>query len=227
MVYEKRSFGMFVATGIDVWACRVLFTIVLVFLILGTVSVHRDPNRHGLISILRWSESQAADMTAVKDYGIPSKPARPAGSRLTPLEVRQLLTFHNRARADVGLAPVMWSNELARYAQEWADHLASTSRRMEHRPPSGRWKQEHGENLFMGTAGYYGVADAVIAWEKERRAYDGRAIDESNVHAFGHYTQLVWRSTRRIGCAKVACAGNVIIVCNYDPPGNILGQTPY
>ena len=149
------------------------------------------------------------------------------GSLLTPLEVRQLLASHNRARAEVGIAPVVWSSTLAIYAQEWANHLASTSGRMEHRPHWGKWKQEHGENLFIGTAGYYGLADAVAAWEREKWVYDGRAVDESNVHAFGHYTQLIWRNTRRIGCAKVECAGNVIVVCNYDPPGNVLGQTPY
>lgn len=79
----------------------------------------------------------------------------------------------------------------------------------------------------MGTAGHYGVADAVAMWEQERSVYDGGRIDESNVYACGHYTQLVWRSTKRVGCAKVICAGNVIIVCNYDPPGNFLGQEPY
>jgi len=149
------------------------------------------------------------------------------GSHLTPLEVRQLLALHNRARAEVGLAPLAWSNSLAAYAQKWADHLASTSRRMEHRPRSGEWKQQHGENLFMGTVGYYGVADAVAAWEHEKSAYDGSIIDESNVRVYGHYTQLMWRSTKRIGCAKIECAGNLIVVCNYDPPGNVLGQAPY
>ncbi len=138
-----------------------------------------------------------------------------------------MLASHNKARAAVGVAPLVWSDKLAMYACDWADHLASTSRRMEHRPHSGRWNQEHGENLFMGSAGHYGVADAVAMWESERSAYDGRTIDESNVHACGHYTQLVWRATRRMGCAKVVCAGNVIVVCNYDPPGNVLGQVPY
>ena len=149
------------------------------------------------------------------------------GSRLTTKEVRQVLAAHNRARAEVGTSPLVWSEKLAVYAQEWADHLASTSRRMEHRPRSGKWKQEHGENLFMGTTGYYGVADAVAAWEREKSAYHGQTIDMSTLHAYGHYTQLVWRSTKRVGCAKIECGGNLIIVCNYDPPGNVLGQIPF
>jgi pathogenesis-related protein 1 len=146
---------------------------------------------------------------------------------LTAQEVRQLLAAHNTARAEVGTAPLVWSDGLARYAQEWADHLASTRCGIEHRPSSGKWKREHGENLFMGTAGYYGVSDAVAAWEKEKSAYHGEAIDMSNFYSCGHYTQLIWGNTRSIGCAKAQCGSNVIIVCNYDPPGNILGRRPH
>ena len=214
--------------------CKVLFAAILVTLILGPVSLDRGPGRRGIGTMPWWAESQAAtgEIVVERDArGSNSGTADVEGgfvsSHLTPQEVRRLLASHNKARAEVGLAPLVWSDRLAMYAQEWADHLASTSRRTEHRPHSGTWKQEHGENLFMGTAGYYGVADAVAMWEREEVAYDGGAIGGSNVHACGHYTQLVWRNTKSIGCAKVECAGNVIIVCNYDPPGNVLGQTPY
>jgi pathogenesis-related protein 1 len=215
-------------------AWKILFAVAMVALILGPVSLDRGPGGCGIRTILWWAESRAAagETPAERDaggsnHGRPPVRGGPVGSHLTTQEVRQLLTTHNKARAEVGTSPLAWSDELAVYAQEWADHLASTSRRMEHRPYSGRWKQEHGENLFMGTASYYGVADAVAMWEREKRAYDGGTIRVSDVHAYGHYTQLVWRDTKRVGCAKVECAGNVIVVCNYDPPGNVLGETPY
>jgi len=149
------------------------------------------------------------------------------GSDLTVQEVEDLLQLHNQARAEVGVSPLMWSKELAIYAQEWADHLASTQCRLEHRPPSDREEHEYGENLFMGTAGYYGVADAVKAWEDEKIYYKGEPLNSSNWDDAGHYTQIVWENTKEVGCAKVACKGNIIVVCNYDPPGNILGQKPY
>jgi pathogenesis-related protein 1 len=147
--------------------------------------------------------------------------------RLTASETREVLTAHNHARAKVGTPPLVWSVKLASYAQQWANHLASTGCGMEHRPPSGKWKEKYGENLFIGTAGYYGVADAVAAWENERSAYHGEAVNLSTFKSYGHYTQLVWRNTRSVGCAKAKCGGNVIIVCNYDPPGNVLGEKPY
>lgn len=151
----------------------------------------------------------------------------PIGSRLSENEVRTLVTLHNRARAEVGVEPLVWSRSLAVWAQSWADHLASTSCRMEHRPRSGRWRQLYGENLLMGRAGYHGVVDAPREWEKEKPLYRGAALSSSNWHPAGHYTQMVWKNTSRIGCAKAECHGNVIVVCNYDPPGNVLGQKPY
>ena len=150
------------------------------------------------------------------------------GSNLTLGEVEDLLQLHNKARAEVGVGPLMWSKNLAIYAQEWADHLASTQCRLKHRPHSDKGKQEYGENLFMGTAGYYSVADAVKAWEDEKVYYKrGETLNSSNWKNSGHYTQVVWEKTTHVGCAKVECKGNIIVVCNYDPPGNVFGQKPY
>jgi pathogenesis-related protein 1 len=152
---------------------------------------------------------------------------RTPGSRLKTKEIQTLLRLHNKARAEVGVRPLVWSNPLAAYAQRWADHLAVTGCRMEHRPSSGNWRRSYGENLFMGTAGAYGVGDAVLSWVEEKKDYRGRALNASNWRAAGHYTQVVWRGTRRVGCAKKVCSGMVIVVCNYDPPGNVLGESPY
>ncbi len=150
-----------------------------------------------------------------------------AGSDLTLAEKRQLLLEHNRVRAEVGVGPLVWSERLADHARQWAEHLAASGCRMEHRPAAGAWAGPYGENLFTGTAGYYGVADAVQAWESEKSFFHGETLTSSNWHPAGHYTQLVWKKTREIGCGKAACQGRIIIVCNYDPPGNVLGEKPY
>jgi pathogenesis-related protein 1 len=149
------------------------------------------------------------------------------GSRLTPREVKRLLELHNQIRADVGVDEVTWSGELATYAQEWADHLVDTSCDLEHRPGSGKWELKYGENLFVGSSRYFDVTSAVRAWEEEKKDYDGQAIDRHNKNKSGHYTQMVWKTTRQIGCAKAECRRRIIVVCNYDPPGNELGRKPY
>ena len=38
----------------------------------------------------------------------------------------------------------------------------------------------------------------------------------------GHFTQVVWRNTKRVGCALSRKDKHVIVVCKYDPPGNYL-----
>ncbi|WMV12726.1 hypothetical protein MTR67_006111 [Solanum verrucosum] len=43
-----------------------------------------------------------------------------------------------------------------------------------------------------------------------------------------YYTQVVWRNSVPLGCARVRCNnGWYFITCNYDPPGNWKGQRPY
>jgi uncharacterized protein YkwD len=64
-----------------------------------------------------------------------------------------LLLYHNKARAEVGVAALTWSPELARFAREWADQLASDGCNMQHRPGSGEWAQKFGENFFGGKGG--------------------------------------------------------------------------
>ncbi len=150
-----------------------------------------------------------------------------SGSRVSLSEAEKIVALHNKIRAEVGVGPLRWSEELAAYAQRWADHLASSRCGIEHRPRSGKWQQKFGENIFIGTASHYGTLDAVMAWAKEKSNYRGGTIQASRFANVGHYTQLVWRDTRQIGCATRVCRGNLIVVCNYDPPGNFLGKKPY
>jgi len=142
-------------------------------------------------------------------------------SHFSMAEITQLVDLHNEVRANVGVGPVSWSNEVASTAQSWANQLGQRDCIMQHS------QSHYGENLFMGWGGNYGVVDAVRAWESEKQYYWGQTIDHSNYRTFGHYTQMVWRNTQYIGCGKATCGQKIVIVCNYDPAGNYIGQTPY
>lgn len=143
-------------------------------------------------------------------------------TRMAGADQRALLNHHNKVRADVGLGPLRWDNGLAAFAQQWADHLASTQCRMKHRQPN-----DYGENLFQGTAGHYTALDASKAWAEEKKDYRGGVIKEKNAKPVGHYTQMVWRDTKKVGCGEAMCNGTLLVACNYDPPGNWLGKKPY
>ncbi|MBS1488494.1 MAG: SCP-like extracellular [Bacteroidetes bacterium] len=151
------------------------------------------------------------------------------GSKISQEDAQKALDFHNRARKEVGTQPLVWSAELAAYAQAWADHLANGTCEMEHRPHEGEWKQVHGENIYWGSsAGSFSVLSACEGWYGEIKDYHHEAISRSNFRQTGHYTQMVWKNTQRVGIARAVCQdGALIIVANYDPPGNYIGEKAY
>ena len=147
---------------------------------------------------------------------VPQKP------NVTEEEKQMIIVRHNFWRADVGLGPLEWSDEMALLADDWAKQLKREKCAFKHRP-----NNDFGENLFMGTSGYYTAGDAIDAWGEEKADYNYNSNKCKPKAMCGHYTQIVWKTTTKVGCAKSICDGNVFWVCNYDPPGNWVGQKPY
>ncbi|XP_015694938.1 pathogenesis-related protein PRB1-2-like [Oryza brachyantha] len=145
---------------------------------------------------------------------------------------KDFVDLHNAARAAVGVGPVTWDAKVAEYAAGYARQRAGDCK-MVH---SGGKNGAYGENLWWGSAGRaWTAADAVtksdFAWVKEKQWYHhaGNRCSAPAGKTCYHYTQVVWRRSTAIGCARVVCNGNlgVFIICNYSPAGNIRGQSPY
>jgi pathogenesis-related protein 1 len=155
---------------------------------------------------------------------VPSK----TGSQISQKDAQKALDLHNKIRKEVGVPDLQWSKELSVFAQEWADHLAKKCN-MEHRPRTGTWAQRYGENIFWGSNGdMYTVVDACNSWYSEKKDFSGPSFTGHEENVVGHYTQMVWRTTTKVGIGVAKCNnGAVIIVANYDPPGNYLGHNPY
>ena len=150
------------------------------------------------------------------------------GSKVNQKDGQAALDFHNKARKDVKTQPLEWSVELAKYAQAWADNLAKNNCAFEHRPHSGAFKQIHGENIFWGSASSYTALSATESWYSEIKDYKHGPLKSDNFSAIGHYTQMVWKNTTHVGIGQAVCkGGEILIVANYDPAGNYMGQTPY
>ncbi|WP_066405701.1 CAP family protein [Flavisolibacter tropicus] len=149
------------------------------------------------------------------------------GSLLSQQEAQDALDVHNKARKDVSVTSLSWSAELAAFAQAWADHLAKSGCNMKHRPASGTWAQQYGENIFWAQGRSLLATDASRSWYSEIDQYQYGPFDGTN-KGVGHYTQMIWKTTQSVGIGKATCSnGAVIIVANYNPPGNTVGTKPY
>jgi len=151
------------------------------------------------------------------------------GSKVSQADAQAALDFHNKVRKEVGSAPLAWSSDLSKYAQAWADHLAAQKDcKMQHRPQEGKWKRIHGENIFWASSSEYNATNASEMWYSEIKDYKHDPITTSNFAKVGHYTQMVWKNTTSVGLGQATCPnGAIIIVGNYDPAGNYIGQKAY
>ncbi|XP_007970952.3 peptidase inhibitor 16 isoform X2 [Chlorocebus sabaeus] len=154
----------------------------------------------------------------------------PAGA-LTDEEKRLMLELHNLYRAQVSppasdMLHMRWDEELAAFAKAYARQCV-----WGHNKDRGR----RGENLFAITDEGLDVPLAMEEWHHEREHYNLSAATCSPGQMCGHYTQVVWAKTERIGCGSHFCEKlqgveetNIeLLVCNYEPPGNVKGKRPY
>jgi len=146
------------------------------------------------------------------------------GSNVPPTQAQAALDFHNAKRHDVGVPPLRWSATLAAAAQSWANHLAATN----HCGLIHTDNDRYGENLFGGSGMSYTALDASQDWYREISGYTYGVVTAANFAPTGHYTQMVWSRTTAVGIGQANCPGGAtVIVAEYDPPGNYIGQKPY
>ena len=150
------------------------------------------------------------------------------GSNVTNAEAQEALNFHNKVRAEVNTPALQWSEELAAFAQQWANYLSSLGCGLQHRPGEGEWAQKYGENIFGGGGTAFTALNASESWYSEIKDFTPGILTESNWYKTGHYTQMVWKNTTMVGIGIARCeGGGTIIVANYNPPGNYMGESPY
>jgi pathogenesis-related protein 1 len=152
------------------------------------------------------------------------------------LDADEIVAVHNRWRKTVGTPPLNYSADLAASAQKWANHLKQSNQcRMQHSNPDGKY----GENLYWASAIEWSDDKrelqqitpkmVVDSWSNERTDYNYKNNSCASGKMCGHYTQVIWKSTTTVGCAVAVCEDSreQVWVCQYQPPGNWVGQKPY
>jgi uncharacterized protein YkwD len=167
-----------------------------------------------------------------------------SGGHTNPLAqdvINAFVAAHNQARSGPltpppapALPPVSWDAILADSVYNYAigcqggtngllSHNANRSTDYQALGGSGYV----GENIYGSSGSGATPDDAVSLWMSEASSYD---YASGNIGSAGHYTQIVWRDSVRIGCAIVDCPAltyHNTVICDYAPGGNISGQKPY
>lgn len=165
-----------------------------------------------LLFIALLPASATAEWTFTSSFQ-PYKHALPIKRRLpppTPSQVQnEALSTHNHFRAQHRAPALTWDSTLAKYAAQYASHC--------------EFKHSHGPYGENIAAGYPSVTTAITAWYNEQQNYDYQQPGFSM--QTGHFTQVVWKGSTRLGCASVPCDGKNgtpgnYVVCEYNPPGN-------
>ncbi|ODV77878.1 PR-1-like protein, partial [Suhomyces tanzawaensis NRRL Y-17324] len=130
-----------------------------------------------------------------------------------------ILREHNIKRALHGVPSLAWDDSLATFAHDYAARAFSCDNvQLIHS------NGPYGENL---AAGYVGGADPVDAWYDEIKDYNYN--NPVFAEETGHFTQVVWKGTTKVGCARVQC-NNIwrqYTICEYsETRGNIVGTDP-
>jgi len=136
----------------------------------------------------------------------------------------RIVAQHNQLRASAGVPAIVWDQALAAAADSYAAQLAATGR-WGHSPQSARPGQ--GENLWMGTRSAFSIDQMVGSWAAEGRMFRGGtfpAVSRSGSwEDVGHFTQMIWPGSTRVGCALRSSRDYDYLVCRYSPAGNVTG----
>ncbi|PHH68772.1 hypothetical protein CDD82_290 [Ophiocordyceps australis] len=167
----------------------------------------------------------------------PTSP-KPSPNKSRGPDIKDLaLEKHNSYRSKHNAGPLEWDDYLADEAMAWIMQLEQCILR---HPQMG--EKEYGQNLASASFTWApteqefldNTANGIDGWYDEVKIHDFSS--NSFIYATGHFTQLVWKGSKRLGCATRFCDGAkgetregpafnaTVTACHYYPPGNMGGE---
>lgn len=162
-----------------------------------------------------------------------ANPGTVNGNSLSETQKLALLQLHNAFRSMVqpsaaNMLKMEWDDDLEGIASDFASKCI-----VAHNPDRHKAAKKFdwvGENIAWGT-GTCGdkdcgdVYEGVKRWFTESKSYDYKSGECSGKCTL--YTQMAWWESNKLGCGARKCGDRTILVCNYAPGGNYVGQRPY
>ncbi|CAO3633530.1 unnamed protein product [Cunninghamella echinulata] len=137
---------------------------------------------------------------------IPSNSA----SGLSSSEISHVLDLHNSRRAKHSSPPLTWNEKAAAFAASWVSKC--------------NWghsnNREYGENIAQGQRDFDQVLKNWYDDEEEKYDFNNPGFSPYS----GHFSAVIWKSTKTVGCAVHDCPGGKYYSCNYYEPGNYLNE---
>ena len=144
-------------------------------------------------------------------------------------EMQEILVLHNVFRCMHDVPLLEWDTSSATTAQPWADNGVYEHSSSDFR---NQGSEICGENLAWGYPTRTGLG-STQAWYDEIGDTDGglglaESIYSDSGKALGHYTQVVWKTSTRLGCGVGRATVNNLKgdywVCQYCSVGNYRRQ---
>jgi len=176
----------------------------------------------------------------------------PTNRNVSTFDAMEIVDIHNRLRNRVAsnqtiqfpaanMMVMQWDSELANIAQRWADQCRFEHDCADCRRVGPSIEDTVGQSVFMDwNLQKGGVLDwnrTIHTWFDEISVFPDNvtsAVERfqfNSTHQSGHYTQLVWARTNRVGCGVITFTRDerqqTLYVCNYGEMGNFLNQPIY
>jgi len=137
--------------------------------------------------------------------------------------------------AAIHMPDLTWDEELETIAQRWANQCFQV-----HDGCRDVERFKVGQNIAATSSSGENkstLEEMIQSWYDEVRNFDRRYIsaftDDEDDDIVGHYTQIVWADTTKIGCGRMKFKekktgwNTHFLVCNYGPSGNVEGEKIY
>uniref|UniRef100_H2YDR5 SCP domain-containing protein n=1 Tax=Ciona savignyi TaxID=51511 RepID=H2YDR5_CIOSA len=156
---------------------------------------------------------------------------------LTPAEIKNFVDEHNKYRRmdpASNMRLMSWDDATADVAKAYVNRC-----KWEHSPSATRKTSQFnilGENLAMAFGNYPITRDFITTttfnWWNEIHDYTYSTQICKPGRQCGHYTQVAWADSYKVGCAAAYCDHQtfrhaIYVVCNYGSAGNYRGVHPF